>query len=266
MWRDVPEPPWYMSPAGWLTELGSSMHGREIPPRLATLPGVNAPRLGPPLSIERLFDTLRTQVVGKRIETTLADKPVAFTIDDLDADFDPFGAAMGQVNDLSFAAVEPVFDGLGAQRFTVTARNVHTRPAINPVLVAAPLEVVVVADWPQTTAFLKQYVDKLEIEPLGTQQLRVRYNGRRSRSGWVDARLVVDGGRIELRPLAAGWGQWLRRDRLSAISSIPIATAVGEGVRVVDLTVDRKEVTAVLRIDEMSIPYGKLLSFSPGSR
>lgn len=264
MWRDVVEQPWYLSPAGWLLELGSAMHGADAAPHLPlALPGIDTTaRLGTG-SIERLFDTLKTQVTGKRIETTLGDKPVAFTIDDIDARFDRFGAAMGQVNGLSLTAFEPVFDGLHARRFTVSAHNVHTRPSINPIVVAAPLEVVVVADWPQATALLKHYADKVEIEPLGEQRLRVRYNGTRTRNGWVDTRLVSEGGRIELRPLAAGWGRWLRRGGLTAISSIPIATAVTDGVRVVDLTVDSETVTVVLRIDEMSIPYRKLLAYTP---
>ena len=52
---------------------------------------------------------------------------------------------------------------------------------------------------------------------------------------------------------------------LTAISSIPIATAVTDGVRVVDPTVDSETVTVVLRIDEMSIPYRKLLAYIAGA-
>ena len=178
-------------------------------PRTAGNPDTTA-RLGTG-SIERLFDTLKAQVAGKRIETTLGDKPVG-------------------VHDRRHRRpVRPLRrrDGAG-QRPLAHRRRADVRRSARPAphrqrtqcapgrpstrsSWRAPLEVVVVADWPQTTALLKHYADKVEIEPLGEQRLRVRYNGTRDaeRMGRRPAGLGRRAHRTA--PLAAGWGRWLRR-------------------------------------------------------
>lgn len=245
--------PWYTSPAGWWQELGST---------IPAIPGYGtARRLGARLPIEPLFDVLTPRLVGKRIETRLGGSPLTFTVTGLDTRFDPIGAALGQADEVAFTAGDVEFEGLSATRVAVHPRNVHTRLSLNPTLVAAPVDVVVETNWDQVQLLLQRHLGQVDVEPLGEQRARLRPTGERSRRGWVDVDVAVVDGRVELRPTAAGWGESLLRRRVQRIPAIPLPTALGDGVRIVDVRVAPESVRAVLRVDEWSIAYTRLLSF-----
>ncbi|UQE75478.1 hypothetical protein [Gordonia sp. PP30] len=238
--------PWYTSPLGWLAGLGSNLPGYDTAIRLP---------------IEPLFGALRATLIGRRIETTLGGSPLAVVVSDLEASFDPVSTAFGQIDDVLITSDDIEFDGLRARRVEVRPRNVHTRPGFSPTLVAAPLDVLIEADWNQVQALLRRHLGRVDVEPLGGQRARLRPTGHRSRHGWLDVDLQVVNGRVELHPAHAGWGESGLRRRLRAVPAIPIPTALGDAVRIVDLAVDRDAVTVALRVDQWSIGYGRLLSF-----
>ncbi|MFT3660255.1 MAG: hypothetical protein QM809_02320 [Gordonia sp. (in: high G+C Gram-positive bacteria)] len=265
--------PWYAGPTGWLVDLGtslpipSSLPSLPIPSGLRRLPADlavpvfdTARRIGA-LPIEPLFAVLRAGLVGRRIETSLAGERLAFTVTGIDARFDPVSAAIGQADDVSFSGGDVEYDDLRATSVTVRPRHVHTRLAFDPLLVAAPVDIVVVAEWDQVQVLLRRHLGGIDIESLGGTRVRLRTHGTKARHGWVDVELAVAGGRLELRPTAAGWGDWLPQRRFKGDRAIPISTALSENVRITEVSASDDEVTVVLRLDEWSMAYSRLLSF-----
>lgn len=240
-------------PTGWLQGLGSLVPG-----------GYDAAmRFGARSTIEPLFDALSARLVGRRVRATVAGRDVALTVTDVHARFDPLGAILGQADDVSFTAEDVDFGGVRAAHTVVRAYNVHTRPGINPVLVAAPIQVEVTTDWEQVNALLAQQDVGFRLEPCGVGRVRVR-SLTRGRRGWFEATVDVQGGRVVLVPAAVGWGRLARR-RFSGRRRIPVPTGLGPGVRIVEAGTDGKIVTAVIRIDQWSVEYGRLLSLSARS-
>ena len=133
-------------PSEWLLGLGSLVPG-----------GYDAAmRLGARSTIEPLFDALSARLVGRRVRATVAGRDVALTVTDVHARFDPLGAILGQADDVAVTAEDVDFGGVRAAHTVVRAYNVHTRPGINPVLVAAPIQVEVTSDWEQVNVLLAQ--------------------------------------------------------------------------------------------------------------
>lgn len=244
---------WMSGPAGWLQGLGSLVPG-----------GYDAAmRLGARSTIEPLFAALRSRLVGRRVRATVAGRDIALTVTDVRARFDPLGAILGQADDVSFTAEDVEFGGVQAAHLVVRADNVHTRVGINPVLVAAPIHVEVTTDWEQVNALLSQQDVDFRLEPCGVGRVRVRPRTR-VRRGWFESTVGVEEGRVVLTPDAMGWGRFVRR-RFSGRRPIPVPTSLGPGVRIIEAGTDGAIVTAVIRIDQWSVEYGRLLSLSSRS-
>lgn len=240
-------------PAGWLQSLGSLVPG-----------GYDAAmRLGAQSTVEPLFDALSARLVGRRVRATVAGREVVMTVTDVRAHFDPLGAILGQADDVSFTAEDIDFGGVRATHAMVRADNVHTRPGINPVLVAAPIQAEVTTDWGQLNELLTQQDVGFRLAPCGAGRVRVQSLTGRGR-GWFESAVDVQEGRVVLLPDAVGWGRLVHR-RLTGRRRIPVPTGLGPGVRIVEVGTDGEIVTAVIRIDQWSVEYGRLLSLAARS-
>ena len=98
---------------------------------------------GPAAAYKSLFDTLRKQVVGRRMTVKLTSGEMTLTVTAIDADLDMRSLSVGQLNTVSISAADIVWNGWQFDRATAVLHNVHIKPSNTPVLVAAPLDLTI---------------------------------------------------------------------------------------------------------------------------
>ena len=89
-----------------------------------------------------LFTTLQQLLVGKRVTVRMGDHDVVLTVTELDSELESRGLAVGQLGEVRVAACDIEWGQQRLQRAVAVLRNVHIRPGVPPVVVAAPVEVV----------------------------------------------------------------------------------------------------------------------------
>lgn len=218
---------------------------------------VGAKNWGVKSPLEPLFDAVRSTLVGTRVETTTGGRVLGFTLREMNARFETLGSAAGQAEDVSFSAEDVVYDGLRVDRVNVTARNVHTRIGVNPVLVTAPLDIELSGSWHQVNALLQRYASDFLIEPTGSQRARVRL-AQHPRWGWLDVGVETDAGAVGLRLLRIGRGTRSLGRGGRRVPVVPLPVSIDAGVRIIDLTIDRELVTAVIRVDAIRVEYARV--------
>jgi len=87
-----------------------------------------------------LFTTLQQLLVGKRITIRMGDHDVTLTVTELDSELEPRALAVGQLGEVRVAARDIEWGQQRLQRAVAVLRNVHIRPGVPPLVVAAPVE------------------------------------------------------------------------------------------------------------------------------
>lgn len=99
----------------------------------------------PPALLSRFIDAVAAAVVGRRITVSAGDAEVSLQLRGLSADPSPIELALGHVRDVRVDAVDVSWPDGSLDGLTAVFRNVHVRPGLAPVLVAAPIELHAVA-------------------------------------------------------------------------------------------------------------------------
>ncbi|MBV9352523.1 MAG: hypothetical protein JOZ23_13460 [Mycobacterium sp.] len=87
-----------------------------------------------------LFTTLRRLIVGRRLSVQLSQGSIVLTVTEFDSSLDMLGLSVGQLGDVRLVATELHWENVQFDRAVATLHNVHLRPGMPPVLVAAPVE------------------------------------------------------------------------------------------------------------------------------
>jgi hypothetical protein len=87
-----------------------------------------------------LFTTLRRLIVGRRLSVQLSQGNIVLTVTEFDSSLDMLGLSVGQLGDVRLVATELNWENVQFDRAVATLHNVHLRPGLPPVLVAAPVE------------------------------------------------------------------------------------------------------------------------------
>jgi hypothetical protein len=87
-----------------------------------------------------LFMTVRRMVVGRRLAVRLDEGEVTLTVTEFDSRLDVRGLSVGQLNDVRIAARDIRWHGNRFDGASAVLHNVHLKPSMPPVLVAAPVE------------------------------------------------------------------------------------------------------------------------------
>jgi hypothetical protein len=87
-----------------------------------------------------LFTTLQQLLVGKRVTVRSGDHDVVLTVTELEAALEARGLAVGQLGEVRVAARDITWDQHRLQDAVAVLRNVHIRPGVPPLVVAAPAE------------------------------------------------------------------------------------------------------------------------------
>jgi hypothetical protein len=156
-----------------------------------------------------LFMTLQQLLVGKEVSVRIGDSDVVLTVTELESALEPQGLAVGQLGEVRVAARDIRWDQHRLQSAVAVLRNVHIRPGVPPLVVAAPIRLSSVLSAEIFDDVLRQAAPQLrsELREDGTARLRWA-----RRPGWggleVDADVV--GTTLWLRPRAVitGHRRW----------------------------------------------------------
>ncbi|SEB26473.1 MULTISPECIES: hypothetical protein [unclassified Mycobacterium] len=179
---------------------------------------------GPAGAYKSLFDTLRKQVVGRRMTVKLTSGEMTLTVTTIDADLDMRSLSVGQLNTVSISAADIVWNGWQFDRATAVLHNVHIKPSNTPVLVAAPLDLTI----EMSTKALDRMIDRASslpgraapkllgrIDAGGVAQIRW---ARRPDIGHLEVDATIDGSTLLVKPrmVALRRARWHLPNRLPA--------------------------------------------------
>ena len=202
-----------------------------------------------------LFTALQQLLVGKEVTVRLGDQDVVLTVTELDSALEPQGLAVGQLGEVRVAARDISWDQQRLQHAVAVLSNVHIRPGVPPVLVAAPVKLSSALPAEVFDDVLRQAAPQLrtELREDGTAQLRW---GRQP--GWAGLQVDVDveGKTLLLRPraLTAGQRRWALPARTPAYR-VPLPELPHELlVTDVSLGPDSLQLSALLPEWRMELP------------
>ena len=179
---------------------------------------------GPASAYKSLFDTLRKQVVGRRMTVKLTSGEMTLTVTAIDADLDMRSLSVGQLNTVSISTADIVWNGWQFDRATAVLHNVHIKPSNTPVLVAAPLDLTI----EMSTKALDRMIDRASslpgraapkllgrIDAGGVAQIRW---ARRPYIGHLEVDATIDGSTLLVKPrmVALRRARWHLPNRLPA--------------------------------------------------
>ncbi|SOJ53802.1 hypothetical protein MSIMFB_01299 [Mycobacterium simulans] len=202
-----------------------------------------------------LFMTLQQLLVGKEVTVRIGDHDVVLTVTELDSALDPQGLAVGQLGEVRVAARDVRWDQHHLRSAVAVLRNVHIRPGVPPLVVAAPTELSSTLPAEVFDDVLRQAAPQLRSELRQDGTARLRWARRPDWAGLeVDADVV--GAALWLRPRAVIAGQ--RRWTLPAwtpayrvpLPELPHGLLITE----VSLGVDSLHLSALLPEWRMDLP------------
>jgi len=178
---------------------------------------------GPAGAYKSLFDTVRKQVVGRRMTVKLKSGEMTLTVTAIDADLDMRSLSVGPLNTVSISASDIVWDGWQFDNATVVLHNTHIKPTNTPVLVAAPLDLTI----EMSATALDKIIDRASslpgraapkllgrIDAGGVAQIRW---ARRPDIGYLEVDATIDGSTLFVKPRMVS----LRRARWHLPNRLP---------------------------------------------
>ncbi len=206
-----------------------------------------------------LFVTLQQLLVGKEVTVRMGDHDVVLTVTELDSALEPQGLAVGQLGEVRVAARDIRWDGHHLQSAVAVLRNVHIRPGVPPLVVAAPAQLSSALPAETFDDVLRQVAPQLRGELCEDGTARLRW-ARRPGWGCLEVDADVVGTTLWLRPRALITGQrrWTLPVRIPAyqvpLPELPhglLITGVGLGL-------DSLQVSALLPEWRMELPLRHL--------
>ena len=206
-----------------------------------------------------LFTTLQQLLIGKEVTVRIGNQDVVLTVTELDSALEPRGLAVGQLGEVRVAARDIRWDQHHLQRAVAVLRNVHIRPGVPPVLVAAPIELSSALPTEIFDTVLHQSAPQLRSELCEDGTARLRWARR---PGWGGLEVDVDaaGTTLWLRPrtLVTGQRRWALPARTPAYR-VPLPV-LPQGLLVTDVSLapDALQLSALLPEWRMDLPLRHL--------
>jgi hypothetical protein len=151
------------------------------------------------------FTTLQQLLVGKRVTVRMGDTDVVLTVTELESELDPSGLAVGQLGDIRVAAGDIEWDGNRLEQAVAVLNNVHIRPGVPPVVVAAPIELTTTVPAELFDDVLHQAAPQIRAQLHEDGSAHVRW-ARRPTWGSIEVDAEVVGSTLWLRPRAVKTG------------------------------------------------------------
>ena len=221
------------------------------------LPSVGAQAVAMPY--RTLFATLQQLLVGKEVTVRIGDHDVTLTVVELESELDPQGLPVGQLGKVRVAARDIRWDDNRLQSAVAVLRNVHIRPGVPPLVVAAPTELSTELPKEAFDHVLQQAAPQLRSESGEVGTARLRWARRPAWAG-VEVDADVVGSTLWLRPRAVVAGQ--RRWKLPAVTPaypVPLPELPhGLMITGVELTSESLHLSGLLPEWRMEVPLRAL--------
>jgi hypothetical protein len=212
-----------------------------------------------------LFTSLQQLLIGKRVTIRMGDRDVTLTVTELDSELESRGLAVGQLGEVRVAACDVEWGPHVQQRLSravAVLRNVHIRPGVPPVVVAAPVELSTALPAEIFDDMLRQAAPQLDAQLSGDRTARLHWVRR---PGWGSLEVDVDvvGTTLWVRPRAlvtglTGQRRWKLPKRTPA-HPVPLPDLPhGMLVTGVVLGVDSLQISALLPEWRMELPLRHL--------
>jgi hypothetical protein len=164
---------------------------------------------GAAVAYRTLFTTLRRLVVGRTLSVRLDDGDITLTVAEFDSRLDLPALAVGQLDNVRLVATDLRWDHNHIDRAAVTLHNVHLRPGVPPVVVAAPVEMCLELPAAMLDDLFGWVMPRFTGEIGADAVARLRW-ARRPELGSVEVDARLDGSTLWLKPsrLALRRRQW----------------------------------------------------------
>ena len=181
----------------------------------AALPPVSA---GAAVAYRSLFATVRRLVVGRTLTIAMKSGDITLTVTEVESTLDVGRLAVGQLNDIELKATNITFGDQVFDNASLVLRNVHLRPGVPPVLVAAPVDVTLEVPTSALSDLISSALPRIsgQVDDDGVARLRVHplaAVGQRRGRDHVGRLGVVAG---SARP-AGGGSRWQLPNRIPRI-------------------------------------------------
>ena len=212
-----------------------------------------------------LFTTLQQLLIGKRVTIRMGDHDVTLTVTELDSELEPRGLAVAQLGEVRLAACDIEWGQHVQQRLShavAVLRNVHIRPGVPPLVVAAPVELSMALPAEIFGDMLRQAAPQLHAQLRADRTAQLHWARR---PGWGSLEVDVDavGTTLWVRPRAlvtgiTGQRRWKLPKRTPA-HPVPLPELPhGLLVTGVSLGVDTLQISALLPEWRMELPLRHL--------
>lgn len=193
-----------------------------------------APVSGAETAYRTLFTTVRRLVLRRPLRVPLESGELRLTVTDLDSQLDVRALSVGQLSDVRVVARDIHWPQGRFERATVRAHNVHVRPTVPPVLVAAPVDLTVEVPADTLDALFRWAAPRLSGHVGDDGVARLRWAGR-PEAGHLEVHARLDGTTLWLQPHTIG-----RRGRRWTLPARTPAYPVrlpdlGHGLRITDI-------------------------------
>jgi hypothetical protein len=215
--------------------------------------------LGGRTALQGLFGAVRARLVGRRLTFGSGADALTLTLEDVAADADPLRLAVGQLGDVTLTATQAQWRDFEFDSARATARNAHTRPGTRPLLIAAPVDLVVTVSDAQLSRVVAERSPRVELQI--TDDARVVARLRRHPTwGWMEVEPSVEGHRVLFRPVRVGTPRKTSRI-LPTLPHVHFALPLGDGFQITRLEVGSGSLDVHIRMSEWRLDYLDALSF-----
>ncbi|MGO8940451.1 MAG: hypothetical protein ACLP3C_28650 [Mycobacterium sp.] len=209
-----------------------------------------------------LFTTLQQLLVGKRVTIRMGDHDVTLTVTELDSELEPGGLTVGQLGEIRVAASEIEWADQYLQHAEAVLRNVHIRPGVSPLVIAAPVELSTELPAKVFDDMLRQAAPRLHAQLNADSTAQLRW-ARRPGLGSLEVDVDVVGTTLWVRPRALLTGltkerRWKLPGRTPA-HPVPLPD-LPHGLLVTDVALgaDSLQISALLPEWRMDLPLRHL--------
>ena len=211
------------------------------------------------LPYRTLFMALQQSLIGKQVKVRAGDHDVVLTVTEFDSALEPRELAVGQLGQVRVGARDITWDQHHLHRAVAVLHNVHFRPGVPPVVVAAPAELTVTLPATIVDDALRRAAPQLRTV-LGAGGTALLHWARRPGLGGLEVGVDVVGTTLWVRPSAVVTKQrrWTLPARTPAFP-VPLPDLPhGLLVTGVSLGSDSLEVAGVLPQWRMELPLRNL--------
>lgn len=196
-WTDWSNPDWL---GKWMPQWPSSP--AKVPEAIAENMArmVDVFGFSPARLLHDIVGAAATGLAGREIETVVGGKAVRFVLDDLRVDPPQYGPLVGQFGEIAVDVRDVRWDGRSVERLRINAENLHIRPGVPAVIVAAPIKLSAMIDQTEIAALLAERTERVVLR-LSDGVATVAPVGR-ERWAHVEISPTVSGRTINLSPSA----------------------------------------------------------------